>query len=163
MTREDFANAYCEGLKMTNRFLISRGVSRDDAEEIAQAAWVRGWERLPQLRDERLLLTWANSIAMNLYCTRARVAKRNVPLYSEGTHFHLADIGAVDARRILNLCRSRDRRLLASYYLDGRATREIAATEGLSETAVRIRLMRARRAAQQKANSRSASKAASAA
>lgn len=154
MTRDDFANAYCQGLKLTIRFLISRGVPSDAVEETAQAVWVRGWECIHQLREERLLPTWANSIAINLYRTRVRSEKRNVPLSSEGIHVSLTDTCAMDARKVLSLCRARDRRLLTSYYLDGEATEEIVAAEGLSETAVRIRLMRARKGAQWQATSR---------
>lgn len=153
MSQEDFANAYRRGFKLTIRFLISRGVPSDVAEETAQAAWVRGWERLYQLRDQSLLLTWANSIAINLYRTRAASEKRTGPLLSESTHVRNTDTNAMDARKILSLCRSGDRRLLSWYYIDGRGTAEIADQEGLSETAVRIRLMRARRYAQQQATS----------
>ena len=163
MSREDFASAYCQSFKLTVRFLISRGVPADAAEETAQAAWVRGWERLYQLRDESLLLTWANSIAINLYRTRASQEKKHVPLVSEGPLTQTTNTDAMDARKILSLCRRPDRRLLASYYLDGRRTEEIADGEGLSETAIRIRLMRARRYAQQQIVSTGASQVAPAA
>lgn len=158
MSREDFAAAYCQGFRLTVRFLISRGVPADMAEETAQAAWARGWERLHQLRDDKLLLTWANSIALNLYRTRTDMEKRIIPLFSgdthvpaADTHVRVTDTNAMDVRKILSLCRLRDRHLLVSYYLDGRDTGEIAGREGLSETAIRIRLMRARRYAQKQA------------
>ena len=46
MTSEEYARAYQDGIKLTFRFLLSRGVGPDSAEEISQAAWFRGWERL---------------------------------------------------------------------------------------------------------------------
>lgn len=144
MTREQYGTAYREGFHLTVRFLISRGVSPDAAEETAQAAWTRGWERLHQLRDASLVLTWANSIALNLRRTQIRTESRKQELspLAEGPGLDLAKI---DVKKILKCCRQPDRMLLVSYYLDGRATSEIAQEQGLTETAVRIRMMRARR------------------
>ena len=67
MTTEEYGTAYEHGFALTVRFLISRGLLTDAAEETAQAAWAKGWERLTQLRNEHMLLTWVNSIALNLY------------------------------------------------------------------------------------------------
>jgi DNA-directed RNA polymerase specialized sigma24 family protein len=33
----------------------------------AQAAWTRSWEKRDQLRQPNLVLTWTNSIALNIY------------------------------------------------------------------------------------------------
>jgi DNA-directed RNA polymerase specialized sigma24 family protein len=57
---------------MTVRFLESRGSARDSAEEIAQAAWVRGWERIEQLRDVAMVFTWVNTIALNIFRSDCR-------------------------------------------------------------------------------------------
>ena len=53
MTREEYGAAYKKGYNLTVRFLVSRGLSYDSAQETAQAAWVKGWERLGQLRDPK--------------------------------------------------------------------------------------------------------------
>jgi len=53
---------------------------------------------------------------------------------------------AIDAERILRRCRSADRRLLEQQ-MQGATTQEIAQRQGATEATVRIRLMRARRAA----------------
>lgn len=144
MTREEYGNAYQDGFHLTMRFLISRGVPPGTAEEMAQAAWARGWERLHQLRDSRLVLTWANSIALNIHRTqiRAEAKKTELSPFAEGPGLNTA---AIDVKKILSCCRQTDRKLLSSYYLQGRATSEIATEQGLTETAVRIRMMRARR------------------
>src|SRR5258708_22043158 len=76
MTTEGFGQAYSRGFDVTIRFLTSRGLRRDHACEVAQAAWVKGWERLGQLRDERFVFTWVNTIALNVY----RKAIRTDPL-----------------------------------------------------------------------------------
>jgi DNA-directed RNA polymerase specialized sigma24 family protein len=144
MTREEYGNAYRDGFHLTMRFLISRGVPPDTAEETAQAAWTRGWERLHQLRDSSLVLTWANSIALNIHRTQIRADAKKTELspFTEGPGLNMA---AIDVKKILSHCRQTDRKLLSSYYLYGRATSEIATEQGLTETAVRIRMMRARR------------------
>jgi DNA-directed RNA polymerase specialized sigma24 family protein len=72
MTCEEYGNAYKKGYNLTVRFLVSRGLTYDGAQETAQAAWVKGWERLAQLRDANMVLTWMNSIALNIHrsCVR---------------------------------------------------------------------------------------------
>ena len=78
MTREQYGQAYQKGFNLTVRFLVSRGFAYDSAQETAQAAWVKGWERLSQLRDPSMVLTWMNSIALEhpsqLYPPRAASA-----------------------------------------------------------------------------------------
>src|SRR3984957_17276059 len=67
MTRDGYGIAYQKGFTLTVRFLLSRGAQREYAMEVAQGAWVRGWERLHQLRDEATVVTWVNTIALNAY------------------------------------------------------------------------------------------------
>jgi hypothetical protein len=50
MTTEEYGIAYKKGYIRTIRFLVRQGMSWDCAKELAQAAWVRGWERRRQLR-----------------------------------------------------------------------------------------------------------------
>lgn len=45
MTQEQDADADSDAYERTVHSLVSRGVSGDSAEESAQAAWARGWER----------------------------------------------------------------------------------------------------------------------
>ncbi len=145
MNREEYGNAYGSGFRVTVRFLISRGASPDKAEEMAQAAWSRGWERLHQLRDPAMVVTWTNTIALNLHRSSARSESRTTELSPLSAAPSSNIMAKIDAAKILNRCGKRDRTLLAAYYLDGRATSEIAQQNGLTETAVRLRLMRARR------------------
>jgi DNA-directed RNA polymerase specialized sigma24 family protein len=145
MTREEYGQAYQRGFECTVRFLLSRGVRRDSAKESAQAAWARGWERLGQLRDESTVLTWVNTIALNLYrgVIRREMASTSLTEFRGATAI---DLAAIDVARILTICRPGDRFLLEQQ-LRGVTTKEIASRQGVTETAIRIRLLRARRTA----------------
>jgi DNA-directed RNA polymerase specialized sigma24 family protein len=146
MTKEAYARAYQDGMPLTLRFLLSRGVARDMAEEVSQAAWMRGWERLSQLRNDKMISTWVNTIALNIYRRAIRYERRiqtlEDPMYAKST----MNWAALDLGRILRFCRLPDRQILEAQ-MGGRTAEEIAQEQGLSQTAVRIRLLRARRAA----------------
>ena len=72
MKGTEYAEAFKAGYPATRRFLLSRGAALEEAEEIAQAAWVRGWEFRDQLRDPGLVGFWVNSIARNLFRAKFR-------------------------------------------------------------------------------------------
>jgi DNA-directed RNA polymerase specialized sigma24 family protein len=55
------------------------------------------------------------------------------------------NLAAIDVRRILKSCKHNDRMVLQRHYLEGFKVQEIAEQQGWTETAVRIRLLRARR------------------
>jgi DNA-directed RNA polymerase specialized sigma24 family protein len=145
MTKDGYAQAYQRGYDITVRFLLSRGMQRDNASEVAQAAWVRGWERLGQLRNESLVVTWVNTIALNVYRSFIRREPINMPLLEQ----HLdksrsIDLAAIDIARALSFCRPSDRHLLEQS-MNGATTAQLAGEHGVSENAIRIRLLRARR------------------
>lgn len=145
MTKEEYGYAYPIGYDRTTRFLVSRGLSWDAAQETAQAAWVKGLGKLHQLRDPEMVLTWVNTIALNLY----RTSLRSEPLFNELPEMLAMpslNLTAIDLRRVLRTCKKNDRAVLQHHYLEGYKVREIAQANGCSETAVRIRLFRARRA-----------------
>ena len=144
MTREEYGSAYQKGYTLTVRFLVSRGLSYDSAQETAQAAWAKGWERLAQLRDSSMVLTWMNSIALNIHRSyvRREPLLQTLPELSTPPKVNLA---AIDVRRILTCCKTNDKLVLQRHYLEGYKVQEIASSQGWTETAVRIRLLRARR------------------
>ncbi len=149
MTPEAYGQAYCRSFKSTIRLLQARGARTECATETAQAAWAKGWERIGQLRNEQAVSTWVNSIALNCYRREIRSEHLQQPLPELTTEadFHLA---AIDIGLILSRCLPRDRKLL-EYSLQGHRLDEIARMQGVSYAAVRIRLLRARRAARSRA------------
>jgi DNA-directed RNA polymerase specialized sigma24 family protein len=145
MTREEYGQAYMVGFERTVRFLVSRGAQRDGAREAAQAAWARGWERVNQLRDDKLVTTWVNAIALNCYRSLLRTEVLAQPL-AEQSGYTRSDGIKLDVDRVLRFCDAAERELLEQQIV-GITTQEIARLHGVTETAIRIRLLRARRAA----------------
>jgi DNA-directed RNA polymerase specialized sigma24 family protein len=156
MTRGDYGRAYEQGFHPTVRFLVSKGVPCDAAEETAQAAWTRGWERIGQLRDEEAVRTWVNTIALNMYRRNTHIDNRKEPLLDCAVK---PDPGAasIELASVLNSCCPSDR-LLLQFQLYGFTTSEMAHQVGATEAAVRIRLMRARRSARSASQSKAPAK-----
>lgn len=146
MTRDAYGQNYQEGKERTIRFLLSRGVASTMAPDIAQSAWLRAWERLSQLRDERLLVTWVNTIALNQYRRAIRTERLHQMIQEPVRGLTTQNLAAIDVAKMLHLCRPADRALLEAQML-GVTAKELAEEQGVSETAVRIRFFRARRSA----------------
>jgi RNA polymerase sigma-70 factor (ECF subfamily) len=121
----------------------------DVAAEAAQSAWVVAWRRLGDLRDFANLRPWLMSIAANearqLTRSNRRRSLREIVVLDPSTP--PADAGAadrVDLANALATLEARDRELLALRHLAGMDSGEIGKTVGMSPTAVRSRLARAR-------------------
>jgi RNA polymerase sigma factor (sigma-70 family) len=149
MTREEFGKAYSEkgGYKKTVRYLRSLGAKVDRAEEIGQAAWVRGWECIAQLRDESCVVEWVNSIARNGLRSRVRrdreVGFDQLPI--EPFASPTTSTAAIDMHRALQACRPLQRHLIEATYWDGYSGPELAHRMGKSDGAIHGALSRARR------------------
>ncbi len=146
MTQEEYGEVYQQGFARTVRALRCRGASRDDAEDVAQSAWMQGWRKLAQLRDENMIVGWINMIAVNLYRRSGRMEAR----YQQLPEFELCgeagiDLVSLDVSKVLNSCRATDRPLF-ELQLCGMTSEEIAARHGVTATAIRLRLHRARHA-----------------
>ena len=150
MTRAQFGDAYNTGLNRTIAFLLSRGVPRDAVADVAQTAWMRGWERLQQLRDDRMILPWIGTIALNQYRQIARA--RSLEEVWKPAHGDLLTTAlnwaAIDIAGILRSCPPADRQLLAAQ-MSGATAEELAEQNGVSASAMRVRMYRARKRARQ--------------
>jgi len=142
ITPEAFAQAYLRGFRVTVRFLCSKGASVDAAEELAQTAWVRGWEARAQLQVEDRLLPWINSIAFRRFCNDQRRRGRYSQLTEVSDSRRPSLTESLDAGILLNLCSPIEKKLLTQRYFEGLELKEIAATQGLTEIAVRVRIYR---------------------
>jgi DNA-directed RNA polymerase specialized sigma24 family protein len=146
VSREEYGRAYQRWFQLTVRFLGSKGLSSESATEIAQSAWTKGWECRRQLRDLTCLLPWVNSIALNA-CRGLLRRERKFQALPEVSVAPQLDLATLDISRILASCKPMDRIILRKHHLEERPIEEIAQEHGCSETAMRIRLLRARRSA----------------
>ncbi|MCC6341757.1 MAG: hypothetical protein IT166_06140 [Bryobacterales bacterium] len=144
ITKELFAQAYESGHNKTVSFLLSRGYNPQLAEEAAQAAWVRGWERKEQLRDFRKAIPWVNSIALNIGRTRTRQGARLQSLPETLKDHWREPIASIDVGGKLQECSDAERNLLEERYIWGWGADELAREHHCSSLAIRLRLHRAR-------------------
>jgi len=79
MTTNAYGSAYVESYSKTVGFMRSLRASPQEAEDLAQSAWVKG-RKLDQLRNEDSIVGWINTIAINLYRRTTRERDRLQPL-----------------------------------------------------------------------------------
>lgn len=144
MTQEAFGQAYGRGFAKTVRLLRCRGASPHDAEDLAQAAWLRGWQKIDQLRDTGMIGSWINAIAINCHLRGISREARFQALTDVCGRAGM-DLAPLDTAKILECCRPADR-VLFEHQLSGLTTQEIAKQQRVTTTAIRVRLLRARRA-----------------
>ncbi|MCW5965523.1 MAG: RNA polymerase sigma factor [Bryobacterales bacterium] len=148
LSEAEFAQAFQTHFRKTLRFLRSRGASEDLAEEVAQEAWARGWERLHQLRNPEVVDVWVNSIAKHLWRNRVVRDQRNRELSDNMAVDHSPD-GGILWQQITQACGVEEQKLLNLHYVRGYTSNEIAERVGSTALAIRLRLMRTRRKLEQ--------------
>lgn len=145
VSKEEYAKAYQEGYRRTVRFLAANGAPLELAEEVAQAAWVRGWERLGQLREVQALGFWINTIARNILRNSYRLRQMSSELQESTLVSSPLESEGLDAERIFAGCSAVEKRLLVRYYVEGFTSEELAGEMGLSAVGVRVKLLRLKR------------------
>jgi len=152
MMREDsFATAYQNGFRATIRLMLSKGALIDEAEELAQAAWVRGWECRQQLKSDDKVVQWVNAIAISTMHNEKRRSRRYEEL-DEGRTPHVPPTpvaARIDLDKLLKQCSVLDRSLILHRYMGGLGMDEVARLHGLTCVATRVRLHRVRAALRQ--------------
>lgn len=141
----DFARAYERYYGRTIRLLCTKGLRIEDAQEFAQLAWARAWERRVQLRRPCQLASWVSTIAINEFRTHLRHNGREQQLETQDAPCE----PAVITRRLIDQLLSGNARygsILEAFYLFGYSADEIAKLHNTSGVAIRVRLARARAA-----------------
>jgi RNA polymerase sigma factor (sigma-70 family) len=147
MTREEFGNAYERDFQQTVRQLVARGTECEQARDLAQAAWARGWERISQLQNQELVVVWVNMIARNLLVNNVRRSRRLdfSEVNAESATVSTINLAALDMMNALQKCKPNQRRLLEAF-LAGYSNHELAIQSGKSLGAIHAEMCRARRA-----------------
>lgn len=74
MTREQFGEVYSQNYGPMVRAFVARGLSHDKAEDLVQSAFLRGFKRLGQLKDDESVAGWIAAIARNAFRDDARTS-----------------------------------------------------------------------------------------
>lgn len=129
-------------------FLRARTASTADADDLLQEVFVRIQQRLPHLRDPAKLQGWVYRIARNAVIDYYRTRKKHVPLDFEPEPQDPAGRDAVDltpALRSFIACLPPEYRdPLVRHEFQGEELADVAAALGLSLTATKSRVRRAR-------------------
>ncbi len=130
--------------------------NREEAEEVAQDAFMKSFKELRKLDDHTKFGGWLMKIAYNKSIDQTRRKKPDLVSVEERTlgfedHFFdmpSDELAKKDRSELLELVLAKlpetDNAIITLYYLDGLSVKEVAEITGLSESNVKIRLMRAR-------------------
>ncbi len=133
--------------------------SRQEAEDLAQETFIRAYRFLDRYDGQRPLVAWLFAIATNVGLNALRTRKRRIPSSDAVTFSHAeeaeasGDDGRVAAMRgelaervdaAVNRLPGPHAALVQMYYRDGLTLAEAARCLGMSESAAKVTLYRAR-------------------
>lgn len=132
----------------TARAIAFAKVQNDaDADDIAQTAFVRAYEKLDTLTNPALFRPWLGTITRNAAVSLLRMRKETVPL-SESLPSQPSQIPEEDIREVvrakLNALDENHREILLLHYDAGLNVREIGESLNITTEAAKKRLQRAR-------------------
>ena len=130
------------------RFLRARTHTESDAEDLLQDVFIRIHKRLPTLRDPAKLQGWVYRIARNAVTDYYRTRREHLPLDFEVDAEDPEGRDAVDLtpalRRFIAALPPNYREPLVRHEFQGESMQEISSALGLSLTAAKSRVRRAR-------------------
>ena len=137
--------------------------SPEAAADATQDAFVRAWERLGSLRDDRAFGGWLRSILLHIVRDQHRKRRDVVRIEDEpGLAERLPDAGALVENKVVALQRDEEintavmtlpehqRTVVVMHHLEGKSVEEIVRELGLKKGTVISRLARGRKALKRK-------------
>lgn len=132
--------------------------SREDAEEVAQDAFVKVYQSLPQFKGDSKFTTWLFKVVYNLALTKIR-KKSLVSGSTDEEHFvepageqifdTIAKMKEKEQKKHLSeaiaTLDETDQVLVTLYYMNDQSVDEIAEITSLTQSNVKVRLFRARK------------------
>ena len=132
---------------------------REDAEEIAQDAFLKAYNNLAFFRKESGFSTWFYRIVYNTAISHKRLKKpisspveeayALAALDSQQNHDYDEDYRHRLIERIMNCLTEEDRVIVTLFYLNESDIKDISAVTGLSRSVIKVRLFRARKRIQE--------------
>lgn len=132
--------------------------NREDAEEVAQDAFVKAFRKLDTFRKESRFSTWLYRIAFNEAISRTRLKKLPEVEFNEEisesaaeeeVENHVMGLDPAEQKKIVGKVLKRfpdsDQLMISLFYYEGMQIAEIAEVTGLSESNVKVRMHRLRK------------------
>jgi RNA polymerase sigma-70 factor (ECF subfamily) len=162
---EEFTNVMTRCLPAFYRIALCRLGNISDAEDAVQDALLSAYRHLDQFKGEAKFSTWLTSIVVNSASSKLRRHLRHVHIPLDGedqtSNYHSSSFSLSDHRpnpeevyrrleiadRVLRLSKSLSpklRRAFELYYVRGLSTQETASALGVSNSAAKTQLSRAR-------------------
>ncbi len=144
--------------KMAFNIALQLMGNREDAEEIAQDAFLKAYQALDKYKGDSKFSTWIYRIIYNTAISHLRKKKLDVSSIDEdfsvsvnvkSTQSALKDLQAVERKKYLGEALKRingdDRSLITLFYLEENSVEEICSITGLNASNVKVKLHRARK------------------
>jgi RNA polymerase sigma-70 factor, ECF subfamily len=128
--------------------------STQEAEEWAQDAWIRAWERLESFRGDSAFTTWLHRLTVNVVLDRRRSDGRREARFTSVDSYAPVDRGdpsvapgglGTDLERAIGTLPEGARTVFLLYDVEGFKHQEIAEQLGVAEGTVKAQLHRARK------------------
>lgn len=123
--------------------------TREDAEDLLQESLLQALRRLSSLRDEGSFRSWLLSIVHHRFidrCRRSETRQKTLEGVQQAWYNDSHSNSQNHLWSVLHSLPDQNREIICLFYMEGLSTEEIAEITGLSGSAVRLRLMRGRRA-----------------
>lgn len=145
MNEETFTQNYSQYRVATFRFLINKGVSRELAEDVAQTAWAKAWEKREQWNQTAKFHSWVNAIAWNMLLgLKRKREEQQLPENFNPVATPVSFDDRIDAETVLSKCSPTEQELLTEVYTNGSSLVEIADATKVTKGCIRLRVMRLR-------------------
>jgi RNA polymerase sigma-70 factor (ECF subfamily) len=132
--------------------------NREDAEEVAQDAFLKAYQALDNYKGDAKFSTWVYRIIYNTAISRLRKKKLNVSSIDDdysssvnvkSTQSALQELHSEERKKYLSEALDRldadDKLLLSLFYLDENSVEEVCEITGFSQSNVKVKLHRARK------------------
>ncbi len=152
ITEAQFSDEYTRGVTPTARFLRRKAwpvLSRDDAMDMAQTAWLRAWQFRSQFRGDCQFRSWVLKIALNVLLDDARKAhseKRPTLVFADPLPEASVHSDFDQARKVEDVMATIPRQcraLVRLRYFEDLALHEIAERQGRPIGTIKSELFRA--------------------
>lgn len=144
MTQETFSELYIVGKIKTYGFLRRKGLIQEVAEEHAQAAWVKAWEKREQFSGISTFQSWVNTIAWHIVLDSRRCkSAEQFPELFDIVAPRLPINEHIDAHKLLGLCTTYEQKLFSVRYFDDLTFDETAIVLAINPSTLRNKIYKA--------------------